>query len=259
MTFNIRDFSAQINKHGLAVNNLFVVRISPPQKLAALGAEYNLGRDMVFFCQSVGIPGLEVETSNYFSQGFGVPETKPTQMAFQPLSAVFMVDQKFVIKKFFYRWMQMIYNYDTSAGPLAVDAQTKSAEKTQGVYEIGYKEDYVGNMDIIVYSQHSDDPALKYKYYFGNIFPTSVGSVSAGWENVAEVMTLPITFAYDDFKSSGTLEGVVSSDFNRGNGLLNYVSALNSYGQAIDQLHRPRNVQDLINQIYDVKTIFNSF
>lgn len=259
MAFNINEFSAQMNSRGFAVNNLFLARITPPQRLTALGSEYNLGNDLVFFCRTVDIPNLDVNTIAYKENGFGIAQQRPIGMDFQPLSTVFMCDSNFAIKRFFHRWMQMVYNYDTEAGVLGVDPTTRSAERTQGIYQLGYKEDYVGTMEVVVFSQHVDQAAYKYEYKFGNLYPTSIGNVQLAWENSAEVMTVPVTFTYDQFKPTGSLRGTVTTDFNRGNGLLNYLSALNTYGQAIDQLSRPDSIQDLINQLVDVRTIFNSF
>lgn len=259
MAFNINEFSAQINSRGLAVNNLFVVRITPPQRLTALGSDYNLGGDMVFFCRSVDIPNFDVNTIAYREQGFGIAQQRPIGMDFAPVPTVFMVDSNFAIKKFFHRWMQMVYNYDTSGGVLSVDPGSSSAERSQGIYQLGYKEDYVGTMEVVLYSQQIDSPAYKYEYKFGNVYPTSLGNVQAAWENSAEIMTLPVTFTYDQFETTGSIAGTVTTDFNRGNGLLNYLSALNTFGQAVDQLSRPRNIQDLVNQLVDVRTIFNSF
>ena len=258
--FNINEFNSQINKRGLAVNNLFVVRITPPQKLTALGENYNMGSDLVFFCRTVDIPSLDIGTTPVKEQGYGIGTQRPTGIDYSPLTGVFMIDSNFLIKKFFHRWSQMVFNYNVSGGMLSSDPQSNRATNAQqGVYQFGYKEDYVGTLEVIVYSQHIDQPAYKYEYKFNNVFPTSIGAQQLAWENGAEILTLPVTFSYDEFTPSGSIGGTVTQDFNRGNGLFNYLSALNTYGQAIKQISRPHSLQDLVNTITDVRTIFNSF
>jgi hypothetical protein len=55
MTFNIAEFNAQINRRGLAKNNLFVVRITLPASANFLNEEIPT-RDLTFLCRSVDVP-----------------------------------------------------------------------------------------------------------------------------------------------------------------------------------------------------------
>ena len=78
------------------------------------------------------------------------------------------------------------------------------------------------------------------------------------WGNTGDVMTVPVGFAFDKMKMDGVELGQVASEFDRGNGFLTYISAINGFGQAINQLSRPRDIQDLVNQVTNVNTIFNA-
>ena len=83
MAFNINDFSAQVNKHGLAQTNLFIVRITPPPTFTGIsdGAEdnsvsLNLSRELQFFCRTVTLPELDVQTVDVQKQAFGASHAK---------------------------------------------------------------------------------------------------------------------------------------------------------------------------------------
>jgi hypothetical protein len=72
-------------------------------------------------------------------------------------------------------------------------------------------------------------------------------------------MTLPVGFTYDELKVSGAKTGNVISGASGANGLLSYLSSINTFTQAIRGLKRPRGIQDAINQVSNVSTILRSF
>jgi len=257
MAFNINEFSAQINKHGLAQTNLFIVRITPPPTFTGIadGAEdnsvsLNLSRELQFFCRTVTLPELDVQTVDVQKQAFGAITRKPQSMAFPVLPTVFMVDSNFAVLKFFHRWMQKIVNYDTSAGPIsAVDGLLP--------FEMGYKSDYATTIEIIVYSFQSE--SITYTYKMDGAYPIQVGNITEAWEAQGEIMTLPIGFTYDSLKVTGAKTGNVLDGASGANGLLSYLSTINTFAQAIRGLKRPRGIQDAINQFTNVSTILKSF
>lgn len=248
MTFSISEFNAQVNKRGLAQNNLFYVVVTLPNAL--LGLEEMIGsRELSFLCRSVDIPGMEIGTTPIKNQGFGIAEKRPVDFQFDNLQTVFMVDGDFATLKFFHRWMQEVVNYDNSAGNL-------SEVKGRVPFEFGYRDDYAATVEVFLYSTHVGDKLYAYK--FGKAWPVSVGSITAAWENSAEIMTLPVAFTFSELKVDGAESGIVSEDNSRGNGLLTYISAINAWVQAIGQVRRPQNIQDLIHQVSNVSTITNA-
>jgi hypothetical protein len=250
MPFNISEFSAQVNKRGIAQSNLFFVRLTLNEKLSFLNDQLP-SNELTFLCRSTSLPEISVQTTPFKPKGFGPAEQRPTAFDYPLLPTVFMVDGEFGVVKFFHRWMQEIVNYDVSAGYFS---ESPSALLP---YEFGYKDDYVCQMDITVYSGPVQN--MFYTYKFGNIWPTTIGSTDVAWENSAEVMILPVTFAYDELKVDGTERGTVTGGTGRGaNGLLSYLSSLNSYGQAISSIRKPASIQDAINQFTNINTILGS-
>lgn len=257
MAFNINEFSSQINKHGLAQNNLFLVRITPPPSFTGItdggednSVELNLSRELQFFCRTVTLPELDVQTVDVQKQAFGAITRRPQSLAFPVLPTVFMVDSNFAVLKFFHRWMQKIVNYDDSGGPIsAVDGMLP--------FEMGYKSDYATTIEITVYSFASE--SITYQYKMTGAYPIQVGNITEAWEQAGEVMTLPIGFTYDSLKVTGAKTGQVVDGASGVNGILSYLSSINTFTQAIRGLKRPRGIQDAINQFTNVSTILKSF
>jgi len=254
MSFNISEFSAQVNKRGLAKSNLFVAQITLG-KAGGTALQNNMSgqidtKELRFYCRSAALPEISIGTTPVRSRTTGPSEQRPSTFEYPPLSTVFMVDSDFAVLKFFHRWVQEIVNYDVEAG--------YASETPDGriPYEFGYKDDYVCTLEITVFSENLSNRFYTYK--FTNAFPISVGSIQTAWENGAEVMPLPVTFVYDELKVTGTDTGVLGQR-NSGNSLFGFLSSLNTFGQAIRGLRRPRSIQDAVNLFTDAKTILGAF
>jgi hypothetical protein len=254
MAFNISEFNATLNKHGLAKSNLFVVTIQMGgnMKLANDLAEASKmdTRTLTFLCKSAEMPAIEVQTADFKPRGYGPSEKRPTGFELPILPTVFMVDSNFGVLKFFHRWMQTIVNYDVDGG------YSSEVNGGQRPYEFGYRDEYACTIEVTIYSQNQTDKTYTYKFY--NAYPTNVGSVQVSWENQAEVMNLPVQFAYDAVKVEATTTGKVTGDFGSPNGILSFLSSINTFGQALNNLNRPRNLQDVINTVTDVNTILGA-
>jgi len=252
MAFSVSEFSSQVNKHGLARNNLFVAGISPLPKClqtdAPPGKEMLPIQDIPFFCQTAQLPNLDVNVTDIKQMGHGISHKRATAMENNTVTCIFMVDADFAIKKFFHRWNQGIINHGNGQGILNnVDGRK--------LFEYNYHDDYTSTLDVLVYSYGQE--AITYNYKFNGAFPVSVGGVQVAWENNAEIMTMPITFAFDSFEVDGALDGKVSG-VDSSLGLLGFLSSINSVAQSIKSLKKPKNVQDLITQTNNVGRLINT-
>lgn len=245
--FNISNFNAEINKNGLAVNNLFFVFISLPNTLKHL-EQHLPARSLSFLCKTVNIPTFELTTQQVRTSSIGPLESRPTDLNYQTLSTIFMVDGNFGATKFFHRWMQSITNFNDMNGAQSVDSQNKLP------YEFEYKNNYVATIDVISYSKNSSDRVYNYK--FMNAYPIMIGDISHSWENQAEIMTLPISFTYDKYHVSGAELGKVESG-SRGNGVLSYISAVQGMNNALQMIDKPNSLQDAVNLLTTTTKIFN--
>lgn len=230
MAFNISNFSSKVNSYGgLAKDNLTVVSISPPSVLqSGMPAE-----DLSFFCRAVSIPSLNISTADIQTRGFGLKEKRPVDMPYDTLNTVFMVDSKFEVKKFFHAWMQSITNYDNSKGHDYV---------YNGMYpfQFEYKNGYVGDLDVIVYSVGKAE--MKYNYKFGNAFPINIGEISTSWENNNSIMLLPVQFAFDIYKVDAFGESSKGIDASA------TLESIPNIGQALDAIGAQQPIQDIVNK-----------
>ena len=250
-TFNISEFSSQIAKRGIAQTNTFLLRMQPPKAFRNLVNEIETDY-LEFFCRTVDLPELAVQTVDFKPRGFGPSERRPTMLDYPNLPTVFMVDSNFGVLKFFHRWMQEIVNYNIESGQISETRNTALLP-----YEFGYKDDYASSIQVILYSGKSEDKF--YNYNFGNAYPISIGNITSSWENAAEVMTLPVSFSYDELTVSGTDRGVVFQGGNRAGGSLKYLASQGSFGQAISSsTERPIEVQDAINRFTTVNQLYGN-
>ena len=176
MTFNITGFRANVNKMGLAKNNLFEMVISPPRVLRNQGVQSEFLRLM---CHSTELPALDIVTYDTKPYAFGPTEKRPAGLDFNTLNTTFYVDEAFNTMNFFQSWISKIVDYNSY----------------RGTFQVYYKESYATTLDLYVYSGNDTKYTRHYTLY--NAYPVNVGSVTTAWANQNEVMTLPVGFAYD--------------------------------------------------------------
>lgn len=267
MAFNIKNFQAEIGKHGLSTNNLFATSITLPQNMQSLmlqglpaqkntessedkedGSVFDYSRMLTFLTKAVTIPELSLTTAPIQPEGYGNPHRRPTNMEFGQMSMIFMVDSSFRTLTYFQRWLQSIINYDTSVPNGSVDGRKK--------FFLDYKSNYQATIDVTMYSFNSMQ--FEYNYRFANAFPINVGEIQLAWENQAEIMLLPVTFTYDIMRTSGMKQGQNNNRLDGGFSFLSRLSQLNTIGQAISTIRKPRSILGAINEIDRLNTIFDN-
>lgn len=216
MSFNISEFSAQLNDHGLAKNHSFRMSITPPPIIfgEAKALFPIVDGAIKFYCRSVTLPELDITSTDVQHQGFGAITRRPQSMNFPVLPAVFNVDSNLNIVKYFQLWTQHIINYDRSQGNYG---NLKGALP----FELGYKNEYATVMTCEVFDE-KNVPVLEYK--FSGAYPVNVGSVETAWANNDEVMNLAVGFSYDTLETTGQQNpdparfgdrGIVTDPFNK--------------------------------------------
>jgi hypothetical protein len=246
MAFNIKEFSAGINKTGLAVSNLFVVRIGLPPVLT--NDQSDIPQTLTLLCKNAQIPSTQIQTSPIQLTGMGNPERRPVNMTFNELPVTFMVDGQYKTLRFFQRWQQLIINYDQN--------RLDSTVTGRRPFEMAYKSEYVTTVEVIMYSYNSSE--IMYVHKFKNAFPTSIGDITLAWGNNAEIMELPINFTFDHMETSGMIQGSANERNDSGSGILGTLSSLQTLGSAISSLRVPRNLQDVVSQFNTFNTINTS-
>lgn len=251
MPFNITDFKSTFERFGgPARASLFEVRISKlPRGINSLVGP----RDFRFFCQTVTIPGLNIEQATSVNVGQKA-QIFPVGVTNETVNTVFMMDSDHQILSFFHSWMQNVVNYGTEAGMYSsVDGKLP--------YEIGYKDEYSTDITIHHYTTDSFENSY-YETKLEKAYPISIGDVNLSWSDNDSFLTLPVAFSYERIQYSGELAGSNSSALNRGNGLLDIIGAVAGFAdvvkQTVNQNSRPRSVQDAVNRLTRVRNSFDN-
>ena len=250
MSFNVNDFRSKVNKYGVARDNLFVVTINGGKGNADMPEG-----DLRFFCRSVVIPGLQAQTLEYQNQGHGHNEKRVTNMSFDDLQVIFMVDSGFRVQQYFHRWMQSVVNYD--------NRDYGREYKDMLPFEVAYKNKVVGKVTIDAYGYHSQK--LAYRYEFNNAYPISLGTTDLSWENNDQVLTLPVSFTFSQFIptkgvgiSSPATPRTSSKTLGDGTSPLKVGGTLDTIGGIFDLLGVDNPIQPVVDQFTSVATASNN-
>ena len=257
--FNINEFKAVMDKYGgPSKANLFVLTLGG-LKAGKRKTEFMPETDLRFFCSEVTIPALNINSAGYTPNTIGIPEAMPLNLSSVGINATFMLDSEHRVISFFHSWMQEIINYDAVS-----NGYLSQVSGSQLPFEIGYKEDYICNLQIEHFKTNTDGNLENpYTYYFENVFPTEVGGKTLSWAPNDSIQTLSINFNASSFKYSASNPGTVISDLSRGNGTLEFLNSVGFRGQTMQQRNLPTSVQDAINTFTtirnDFRTLRNTF
>jgi hypothetical protein len=252
MAFNVGDFRAKISEFGgLAKSNKFLVQIIAPKWTDNLSDSLTVSASdpaqLRFLCDTVNLPGKNLTTIDYLPQGFGAVSKIPVGVVHDPLTTTFFMDGDHMVMKFFQLWMQEIVNTGSSFnGPLA-------AYKDRTDHEMSYKDNY---STTVIISFFSDDGGSVLKYYFKDAYPVQIGAVQLGWEQNDTIAKLPIEFSYSTYTvfhdqlPTTVSEGPAVNLFQR-------LAQLGTIAGVINNIRRPRGIQDIINQLTDLSLLKN--
>lgn len=251
--FNINEFKSVMNKYGgPAKSNLFVVTLGG-FKAGNRKGDYIPEKDLRFFCSEVVIPSLNLNSASYIPNTIGLPQAMPLNLSGIGINATFMLDSEHRVISFFHSWMQEIVNYDITGGTLS------QINGDHLPFEIGYKDDYVCNLQIEHFKTNTDGKLENpYVYYFENVFPTEVGSKNLSWSPNDSIQTLSINFSASSMSYTASDPGNVISDLSRGNGTLDFLNSIGFRGQTIQQRNLPQSIQDAINTFTTVRNDFRT-
>lgn len=218
--FNISTFIASVASNGVMRTNKFLVRIHLPRGLQPYAPLNDTARYLEYWCQSVNIPGVSLATQDVFRYGYGNYEKKPYNAITNDVGLSFISDAGASVWTFFQQWMRMIVNYDMRNG-----ITNSTSNTTNGVlpgqlpFQLAYKEDYISDVQILVFDEISTTPQLV--IILREAFPIFVGDVSLNWGDTNDIARIPVTLScYDwynatlDFNSSDDHIATLTDTFN---------------------------------------------
>jgi hypothetical protein len=236
MAFNLSEFRSQVNKKGVAKNNLFEFNMTTPKVLQGNA----VAGDLKFWCRSVKIPDMTLSQMGVARDGYGPKSSVAMGTEFDTVNAIFIMDGDFDLAGMFHLWQQRIFNYDIKTPG---DKQTASG---LGQYELEYKENYQCTVVVKVYSGHSEQSIYEFKFH--KVWPATVSNPEVAWENNADIMTLPVTFKYSGVEFTGSDSPVGNVQYQSGNIVAPRV--LNFLNQANKIRGNINNIQNTIKNIF---------
>lgn len=256
MAFNVEEFRSRMNDYkftGLASANKFFLVLDAPPKVFPYTTSIN-SREMQFFCDTINLPGKNLNTFDYKKQGYGDITRMPVSRASESISCTFFCDSKYQIMKFFQGWLDYIVE-GTDASPSDIMTDGRKYR------EIAYKEDYTTTMVAKTLSDAGDaggdilgtgipnplEPGQGMEYKFYNCHPIQLGAVSMGWEQNDTLLKLPVEFTYTHYETK--LLGAVNprSLSASSTSIIDTILNIRSAAGTLINTRRPRNIQDAID------------
>lgn len=228
MPFNVSEFSSQINAvRGLAKPSKFYVQITPPLwYLNTFNGEIGL-ETLRFLCRNTNMPGINLNVTDYKSQGYAIADDMVTGISFSPLNLTFYADTDYRSYRFFHKWFQETINFQSNQL-----SGINSEYNGSLPYELSYKEDYETTVDIWLFDEMNQVMTLR----MNKAFPIQVGDISLGWEMNNDIVTFPVEFRYSSYvlgpldietqPTNRPTVDVFSSLFSSGSGIVQ--SAINN-------------------------------
>ena len=244
MAFSIEEIKGVVNKNlGLYRPAFFAIRLN------FVGNGVSASEDISLLAYSATLPGVAFDFTETRRQGFGPLERRAKGAIFPPVNINFMLDNKGTVIGFFNKWAKTIVSFAHQSGELSVDPD-------HGGYigEAGFYDDYICNIDIILYSPN-EDKVVTYTLY--EAYPQVIGDVDLGWRQVDEFASLNVGFAYRYWTSTVFAPSKREED----PGTMNLFQFVNKVKGAIDiakTIRKPKSVGDALNVLNNGKILAKS-
>nr|DAT28473.1 MAG TPA: Baseplate wedge protein [Caudoviricetes sp.] len=192
-------FLSNLQEKGIAKPTLYRVEVGMPLVVLAKSALFDLTKgnflstflDLYMNAETAEFPGMNILSAEV---NYGNQERKFVYgKQFQEVTITFRIDADMAQKKLFDTWMGLMVNPKTK--------------------QMGFKDDYVADLKIY---QLNDEREITYSYYLINAFPTSVSTLTLGYDQQNTYHKLSVTFAYDDISTSTYVEGIFNNIINSG-------------------------------------------
>ena len=193
--FSIEGFKGEIDKSGgVAKPNRFFVSFTPPVMMNDL----QFGNKIEYFCQSVNVPGIQLNVSENRRYTYGPVEKRPYSASFTPLQLSIIADGSGSIWKFFRTWTDRIIPTMASRGMAGTFSDPLGSHSP---YELRYKKDYAVDIAIYhlaeTYDDQNDDRIITRTVCF-EAFPSIVLDQQMNWADNNSVSQFGVQIEYTD-------------------------------------------------------------
>ena len=201
MPFNITDFTAELNKGGIARGDFFeVVFTSLPPKVVQsvnrstlLGPSYFTILDgLRFRAEAVTVPQRAITPIEY--KDYGAPFKIGSTANYVEIDMTFILSSDMRERNFFLAWQDVI----------AGNHRLQSGNARGSSFDLGYFDEYKCDGIEIIHYEGGKEIAPSYITQLRDAYPLNVGVVTRSWAS-AEILKQSVTFTYRYFseKPSG--------------------------------------------------------
>lgn len=192
--FNINSFKSNISDYGYLQTNKFIVAFASPtvmqnSTIDGIPASQTEGLLQVR-AESVRIPGITLIQNDVNRYGVGPTQKMPTNVNFTPNSITFISDRNGEIYKYFYTWLNSVFDFSGDV------SETNSSAS----YSVAYKDDYATDLHVYVYDNGGNmiKDIVMYRAY-----PESMNEVSLGWSDNNNLMKITVSMSFRDWAMVG--------------------------------------------------------
>ncbi|MDA9002827.1 hypothetical protein N9J19_00495 [bacterium] len=243
--FNLNSFMGQLQEvNSLAQASKYTVEVFLK---SAPWANTEDAQRLIFFCDSVNLPGGSNIASDFRSQGFGPFDRRPTAFVTPDISAQFMLDSNGNNIGFLQNWMVNVTNINASKPHQEVSGA--------GFGEIYYRDNYLSTLVITQYDV-AGNPTTKLTAH--EAWPSVLGDVALGWNNTDEVARVLVNFSLR-YWTTEQMEGTPAPGERELSGF-EQLLRIGSAAKALKaSMKKPNNVGDVINIASNAQTFLGSF
>ena len=193
--FDVSTFRANINGSGLMRTNRFLVRIFVPPGMRTSPLLVGTAKYLEYWCEGINIPGVSLATNEVRRYGYGNYEKKPYVAVTNDVEISLISDAGAAIWTFFQQWVRMIVNFDMRNG---INPDVPNGVLAgQRPFQIAYKAEYVSDIQILVFNDHSTTPELV--VVLREAYPIFVGDIRMNWADTNSIARIPVTLTMYDW------------------------------------------------------------
>lgn len=173
MSFNINEFSASINRYGIAKAENFSVLITSPLN------QPNDEREILMRIEATDLPGRDI--AMYESNNNVMPYKLAKDVSNADINIQILSSERFQEKEYIERWQ------DLAIG------KYRNGQINKNMFNLGYYKSYVGTVVIFQYNESGEKT---YTCKLMDAFPKTIGTLQNSWDNSTTLLKLPVTFSY---------------------------------------------------------------
>ena len=183
MGFNIDSFKTEITGRGTLQTNKFEVFIPLPR---VMGGSTATARMLALRAENVKFPGVNLDLTQVNRYGYGPRIRSPFNVNFNDNSITFIEDEVNTVSKFFYIWMNSIFDY----------SGVNTGSNVSPTYLVKYRIEYVTDIKIYVYNTAG---FLASTVVMKDAYPTNLGDVGLGWSDNNSLFRVNVGFTFKEW------------------------------------------------------------